>query len=344
MKRMTRAFGAVAAAAALILAAGCSGSDDDKKTEAGAPGGGRLEKVSYLTGAGILGRESYVYVAMEKGWFKDAGFEVDVKPGIGTEANLKLLQAGQVDFAVLDISAALIAYGKGAFKDFTVVSAIQQSNLACFMALSGSGISSPKDLEGKKIAYIQGGIVKTLFDTYAKLAGVDATSVTWVQMPPQDLVKGLGAGSVDAATQFVVGKPQVEQVAEQKGQTAVVLPFSDHLVDLYGNGLGVSRKTMNENPDRVKRFNTAMLKGLRYALDNPDEAGQIYAKYQKTQPMPVAAAEMKLMIPYAKAGGAAVGSLDEQKVTRNVALLQGAGAIPTTINPRDIINFDVAKG
>ncbi|MFG1603986.1 ABC transporter substrate-binding protein [Actinoplanes sp. NPDC049265] len=319
---------------ALILAAGCSDSND-KKDRPGQP-----EKVTYLTGAGILGRESYVYVAMEKGYFRDAGFEVEVKPGIGTENNLKLLQSGAVDFAVVDITAALIAYGKGTFRDFTVVSAIQQRNLACFMALSGSGISTPKDLEGKRIAYIQGGIVKTLFDTYAKLAGVDATKVTWVQMQPQDLVKGLGSGSVDAATQFVVGKPQVEQVAQQKGQQAVVLPFSDQLVDLYGNGLGVSRKAITGDPDRVKRFNAAMLEGLRYALDHPDEAGLIYTKYQKTQPQPVATAEMRLMVPYAKAGSAPVGRLDEQKITRNIAALQGGGAIPATINPRDIINFD----
>jgi NitT/TauT family transport system substrate-binding protein len=334
MKRSTRLIGAVIAATAMILAAGCSSSDDENKQ------GRPVEKVTYLTGAGILGRESYVYVAKEKGYFADAGFEVEVKPGIGTEANLRLLQSGAVDFAVVDITAALIAYGTGTFKDFSVISAVQQRNLACFMALSGSGITKPKDLEGKKVAYIQGGIVKTLFDTYAKLAGVDATKVTWVQMPPQDLVKGLGAGSVDAATQFVVGKPQVEQVARQKGQQAVVLPFSDQLVDLYGNGLGVRKKMITDDPDKAKRFNAAMLKGLRYALDHPDEAGQIYAKYQKTQPEPVAAAEMKLMVPYATTGSDPIGSLDEQKVTRNIASLQGGGAIPATINPRDVINFD----
>ena len=126
------------------------------------------EKVSFLTGLSIQGREAYVYVAMEKGYFKDAGLEVEVKPGQGTNANLQLLQSGQVDFAVLDITGALIEYGKGTFKDFTIVNAIQQRNLACLMALEGSGIAGPKDLAGKKIAYIPGGVVRTLFPTYAE--------------------------------------------------------------------------------------------------------------------------------------------------------------------------------
>lgn len=344
MRRATRLIGAAVAAAALILTAGCSG-DDDAAAKGGTEGKtGGLEKVSYLTGVNIQGRESYVYVAQEKGFFKDAGLEVEVKPGLGSEKNLQLLQAGQADFAMVDISAGMIAYAQGKFKDFTIVSAIHQRNLACFMALTGSGISTPKDLENKKIAYIPGGIVKTLFDTYAKLSGIDAKTVTWVNMPPQEMGKGLAQGSIDAATQFVVGKPAVEQAAKAKGKTAVVLPFSDQLVDLYGNGLAVSKKSLADNPDRVKRFNDAMLKGLQYAIDNPAEAGKIYAKYQKLQPEPVAAAEVALMVPYTKTAGTPLGALDEQKVARNIALLQGAGAIPGPINAKDVISFDfVAK-
>jgi NitT/TauT family transport system substrate-binding protein len=344
VRRATRLIGAVVAAAALIVTAGCTG-DDASGDDTQAKPGGALEKVTYLTGVNIQGRESYIYVAQEKGYFKDAGLEVEVKPGLGSEKNLQLLQAGQVDFAMVDISAGLIAYGQGKFKDFTIVSAVHQRNLACFMALSGSGITTPKDLENKRIAFIPGGIVYTLFNTYAKLAGINPATVKWVNMPPQDMGKGMATGQIDAATQFVVGKPAVEQAAKATGKTAVVLPFSDQLVDLYGNGLAVSKKSLADNPDRVRRFNEAMLKGLKYAIENPAEAGKIYAKFQKLQPEPVAAAEVSLMVPYVKPASGAIGSLEEQKVTRNIALLQGAGAIPGPINAKDIISFDyVAKG
>ena len=340
MRRTARLVGVAATVLALVAGAGCTDSDDGASAGGDKPAG--LEKVTYLTGVNVQGRESFVYVAMEKGWFKEAGLEVEVKPGLGTEKNLTLLQAGQADFAMVDITAGLIEYGKGTHKDFTVVSAVQQRNLACFMALEGAKISSPKDLENKRIAYIPGGIVKTLFETYASLAGVNAATVKWVTMPPQDMGKGMAAGSIDAATQFVVGKPAIEAAA--KGKKVVVLPFSDYLVDLYGNGLAVRNKDLQANPDRVKRFNEAMLKGLQYGIDNPAEAGKIYAKYQKLQPEPVAAAEMTLLGPYVKGAGDAVGALDEQRVARNIAVLQGAGAIPNTINPTDIINFDyVAK-
>jgi NitT/TauT family transport system substrate-binding protein len=336
VKTIIRRLGIAATALALVATGGC-GSDEADGDDAS--GDNRaIEKVSYLTGVNIQGRESYVYVAMEKGYFKEAGFEVDVKPGAGTVKNLQLLQGGQADFAVLDITGALIEYGKGTFKDFSIISAIQQRNLACLMALEGTGVAGPKDLEGKKIAYIPGGIVRTLFDTYARLAGVDATKVTWVNMPAQQMPQGLAAGSIDVATQFVVGKGFVESVA--KGKKAVVLPYSDYLVDLYGNGVGVTNKALKDDPDRVRRFNEALLKGLAYGIENPQEAGQIYAKYQKAQPPKAAGGEMALMAPYVKSSSGQVGALDENRMARNIAILQGAGVIPTAFQPKEVISFD----
>ena len=336
MKTILRRLGIGVTALALVAAGGC-GSDDD----GGASGGGdqaALEKVTYLTGVGVQGRESYVYVAQEKGFFREAGFEVEVKPGAGTVPNLKLLQGGQADFAVLDITGALIEYGRGNFKDFTIISALQQRNLACLMALEGSGVAGPKDLEGKRIAYIPGGVVRTLFDTYAKLAGFDASTVTWVNMPFQAMPAGLASKRIDVATQFVVGKGFVESVGKRK---AVVLPYSDYLVDLYGNGVAVTSKDAKADPDRVRRFNEAILKGLAYAIEHPQEAGTIYAKFQKAQPPKAAGGEMALMAPYVKSGGSGgVGALDQNRVARNIAILQGAGTIPNSFQPEDVVSFD----
>jgi NitT/TauT family transport system substrate-binding protein len=337
VKSMTRRLGVAVTALAMVVTAGC-GSDDETPSAAGKPAAS--EKVTFLTGLGVQGRESYVYVAMEKGYFKEAGLEVKVEPGKGTVENLKLLQSGQADYAVLDITGAIIEYGKGTFKDFTVISAIQQRNLACLMALEGGSVTGPKDLEGKKIAYIPGGIVRTLFETYASLAGVDATKVEWVKMQPQLMPPALASGTIDVATQFVVGKPFVESVA--KPRKAIVMPYSDYLVDLYGNGIAVTKNTLKGKSDQVKRFNEALLKGLAYAVDNPREAGAIYAKYQKQQPAVVAGLETSLMAPYAKssATGAAVGALDPKRVARNIAILQGAKAIPNSFQPEELVNFD----
>jgi NitT/TauT family transport system substrate-binding protein len=329
-----RILRAVTAGLLVLAAAACS--DDQPAT-----GTAALETVTYLTGAGVLGREAYIYVAIDKGYFRQAGFDVQVQPGLGTEQNLKILRSGKADFAVVDITAALIAYGRHTFTDFTVVSAIQQRNLSCIMALPGHGISHPADLTGKKIAYIPGGVVYALFGTYAKLAGFSPAGIRWVAMQPAQMPQNLASGSIDAATQFVVGAPGVAAASRGRRQP-VVLPFSDYLSDLYGSGVAVGKQALADNPDRVKKFNGALLQGLTYAMDHPAEAGQIYATHQHTQPPGVAAAENTLMNPYVRAGGAPIGTLDPSRAARNIAILQGAGVIPGGLVPTDAITFNLA--
>lgn len=319
---------------ALALLAGCTGDEPDE-----AQG---LEQVTYLTGVGLQGREAYVYVAQDKGFFAAAGFDVQVKPGNGTNQNLQLLQGGQADFAVVDITAALIEYGKGTFTDFTVVSAIHQQTLACLMALEGSGVGTAKDLTGKRIAYIPGGVVRVLFEPWAKLTGTDPAGIRWVNMPAQQMAQGLAAGSIDAATQFIVGRPGVEAAA--KGRKAVVLPYSEALPELYGNGLAVGKPAATGDPARVTRFNTAVLKGLTYAAEHPDEAAAIFAKYQQAQPVQVAAAEIKLMAPYVKPVAGPAGTIDRAQVERSLAVIREAGAAGA-VRPDDVISFAlVPKG
>ncbi|MGK5678416.1 ABC transporter substrate-binding protein [Actinoplanes sp. URMC 104] len=322
----------------MSAAAGCS--DDSADSDGG--GGTALEKITYLTSFGTFGRDSYAYVALEKGYFKDAGFDVEVKPGSGSGENIKSIVAGNAQFTPIDLTGGLIAAGgKDKTTGFTAVAAVQQRTMSAIISLEGNGINAPKDLEGKTIADQPGSVVKTLFPTYAKLANVDSTKVKFVSGKAQDLIGTLASGRVQGIGQFVVGKPTVETVA--KGKTAVVLPYSDFLQDLYGNVLITSTKYAQDNPEKVKKFSAALLKGLSDSIQNPDEAGKIMQKYVQTAKPEGVAAELTLMGPYVKsaAAGIPVGALDAERVARSIAILQGSGQIEPGLKPEQVINFDL---
>jgi len=338
MTRLTRMITAMLVAA-LAVTAGCS---SDEPETAAADGSQTLKKVTYLTSFGNFGRDSYAWVAKEKGFFKDAGFDVDIKPGAGTGDNIKTIVGGQADFTPIDLTGGLLQFGNGQAKDFVAVAGIQQRTMAAIVALEGNGISTPKDLEGKRLADAPGSVVRNLFPTYAKLAGVDPSKVEWVNGTPQTLMGTLASGSVDAIGQFVVGKPTVETVA--KGKKAVVLPYSDVMTDLYGNVLITSTKIAEEDPEMVKRFSVALLKGLEYSIANPQEAGEILKKNVPEAIPAAAAAELELMAAFVKStsSGVSVGALDSQRIARSIAILQGAGAIPPGVEPEQIVNFDLA--
>jgi NitT/TauT family transport system substrate-binding protein len=137
---------AVASLVTALAATGCSGGPDGANASTS---GQSLEKITYLTSFGTFGRDAYAYVAKEKGYFKDAGFDVDIKPGAGTGDNIKMIVSGQAQFTPIDMTGGLLQMGNGQATGFTAVAGIQQRTMAAIIALDGNGISAPKDLEGK---------------------------------------------------------------------------------------------------------------------------------------------------------------------------------------------------
>ncbi|MFI6260871.1 ABC transporter substrate-binding protein [Micromonospora sp. NPDC051006] len=341
MRRLTRTVAAAALATALAFAAGCSG-DSDSSDDAAGGNGGALEKVTYLTSFGQFGRDSYAWVAKDKGFFKDAGFDVEIKAGQGTGGVIQTVVGGQADFGPIDLTGGLLQLGNGQAKDFIAVAAIQQRTMAGIATLDGKGIASPKDLEGKKLADTPGSVVRNLFPTYARMAGVDASKVTWVNGEAQTLIGTLAAGQVDGIGQFVVGQPTIESVA--KGKKAVMLPYSNVMQDLYGNVLITSAKNAKEKPEMVKKFTAALMKGLEYSLANPQEAAEILKKNVDATNTAAAAAELQLMAGYVRSSnsGTVLGTLDSGRVAKSIAILQGAGALKQNITPDQIIDFSLA--
>ena len=93
----------VAGVAVLALAAtACGGAGGDGGAGGTVPEA--VEKVEYLTSFNTFGRDAYAYVALEKGYFKDAGFDVSIKPGSGTVDVMKLVASGQADFGIGDFT------------------------------------------------------------------------------------------------------------------------------------------------------------------------------------------------------------------------------------------------
>ena len=298
-----------------------------------------LRKVDYLTSFGTFGRDAYAYVAEEKGFFEQAGLDVTITPGSGSVDVLKLVAAGRADFGVADFTATAITTAKERLP-VSVVAAIQQRSLAAIVALEGGGIGKPADLEGKKIGDQPGSTNQVMFPVYARAAGIDPAKVQFVPSAPPALPQLLAAGQVDGIGQFVVGTPLIEAAA--KGRKAVVLPYGDLVPDLYGNAL-VSSKDVE--PGLARGFTDALLKGLEYSIEHPDEVGPILEKYQPTQDAGVASAEVGLMAPYVRPSGYSgrVGGITEERVGKIVRTLVEDGAIPQgSLQPNDFVSFGIS--
>ena len=282
--RLRRSVIALVTVLGLALVGACS---NDDKNAAADPG---LQKVSYLTSFGAFGREAYAYVALDKGYFKDAGFDVKINKGSGTVDVMKLVAGGQADYGIGDFTGTVITLGKQKLP-VTTVGMIHQRSLAAIMTLQGYGITKPQDLVGKQIGDQPGSTNTVMFPVYAKAVGIPADSVKFIPSPPPALPNLLASKKVDGIGQFVVGRPLIEK-ADSKHRKAVTLPYGDKLPDLYGNAIITRTDLAKDHPDQVKKFTGALLKGLQDTIDDPDGAAAILKKYVPETDVTVATEEL----------------------------------------------------
>jgi len=334
MLKNLRLIAAAVMIVTLVSTAGCSAKDPAPA----APGTTEPDKITYMTAFGAVGRDAFAWVAQEKGFFKDANLDVTIQLGAAVDTNLTALSAGQAQFAALDFTGAVIQAGKGKFKDFRAIAAIHQQTLVSIVSLEGGSVVQPRDLEGKKIGAATGSVNQLLFPAYAQLAGVDAGKVTWVNVAPPQLPALLASNQVDALSTFLIGRGGIEKAA---GKKAIILPYSDYLSDLFGNALVTTSQLAQDKPDLVKRFRDAAIKALQWTIANPEEAAQILKNAQPAADVAAATGEIKLMSPYVTPTGtnAPVGSFDQQKVARSIAILQGAGLMPPGLTPDQVVAF-----
>ncbi|TDW23024.1 ABC transporter substrate-binding protein [Kribbella kalugense] len=335
--RLRRSVIAVMAVLGLALVSACNGSDNNKQADSG------LQKVSYLTSFNTFGREAYAYVALDKGYFKDAGFDVKISPGTGTVDVMKLVAGGQADYGIGDFTAIAITLAKQKLP-VTTVGMIHQKSMAAIMSLEGLGIKTPQDLPGKQIGDQPGSTNTVMFPVYANAVHIDPKSVTFLPSPPPALPKLLAAGKVQGIGQFVVGKPLIEK-ADPKHRKAVTLSYGDVLPQLYGNAILTRSDLAKDHPDQVKKFTGALLKGLQDTVTDPAGSAAILKKYVPDTDLAVATAELDIMKDFTKPKtfNGPLGDVTVDRVNTIISLLEQSKAIEKgSITPADVVTMSLA--
>lgn len=295
---------------------------------------GRLaDKVTYLTGFGTTPREGYPWVAKGAGYFTDQHLDITVAAGAPSDANLKTLAAGKADFAAVDFVSAV--RGVKTYPNYRVVMAVQSVTLLSMITLPSHHIAVPHDLAGKTLGTAPAAATQTLFPTYAKLAGFDPTTVTFVNFSPDQLPAVMTTDKIDAMGGYAIDTPGIQAAAG--GTLPVVLPYNTYITDLYGTVIVATSDIINRNPDLVRRFTTAMWKGIRYAVNNPPMAGTLMHNAVPTVSADTMTTTMELMHPYIT-----TPELDPSRLMRGIALLEQAQLADPGTTPSQVVDLRFA--
>jgi len=215
------------------------------------------------------------YVAVEKGYFRQAGIEIEFDYSFETDG-VALVGAGKLQFSIASGEQVLLAREQGVpvmyvmawYKDYPVAVA----------AMTDQGIRTPQDLRGKKIG-LPGLFGASYIGLRALLnaGGLQESDVT-LDVIGYNQVEALAAGREQAAVVYTANEPVVLRA---QGYSLDVMRVSDY-VQLASNGLITNETTLSDDPDLVRKMVQAILRGMADAAADPDEAYDICKKYVET--------------------------------------------------------------
>ena len=212
-----------------------------------------------------LADHSPIYLAMKKGYYKEEGIDLTVLRGSGSSDSAKKIDLGQSDIGISDAPTVLTAISKGANLKMVAVVYDKAGNNVFFK--KSANIRTPKDLVGKKIAVPPADSHRVLWPAFAATQGIDANSVTMVNVKPEGKQAIVAAGEVDAAFDLYTSFAIWEKVLG-KGEVGHLL-WADYGLPIYGHTYFVNNDLIKKNPKLIERFLRATHKGWRDAKANP---------------------------------------------------------------------------
>jgi NitT/TauT family transport system substrate-binding protein len=225
----------------------------------------------------LKGEYAPLFVALDKGYYKAEGLEVDLAEGSGAQTVLKLLASGNEKFGYGPAVSAAQAVSQGL--PVKVVALYQTKAPMGVISFPDVPLKSPKDLEGKRLAISVGETFGDMLGPFTRINNVDIDKIQRIQMDASARTSQFLTRKIDVMSVYLSNEwPQVEKRANVKFN---VLRVSDFGLNLLGASIIVGNTFAEQNPETVKKLLRATAKGYREAMADPKAAAKTMAKYMK---------------------------------------------------------------
>jgi len=224
-----------------------------------------------------------IMVAVDKGYFKEQGLEVNYQVILASGDRLASITAGSTAFSNLGRTAIIPAMARGD-TSFYYFANIDDSpgNEGCW---ARPGFTSFKDLRGKKVAantsaqITMNGLLQTV--------GMTEKDVQFVNLPPNEMAPALSNGDVDAACVWqplLDGLKKAVPTGKLLGTDMDTPNYKQYQSMASPDILIISRKLVDEHPDQAKKLAIAIFKGVADTTNNPEDAAKTVAHYFRQTP------------------------------------------------------------
>jgi NitT/TauT family transport system substrate-binding protein len=293
------------------------------------------EKVQFALNWFAVGDHAAYWVALDKGYYKERGLDVAMENSKGSGDSIAKVASGRADVGLADAAVVIAAISRGAgVKDVGMVFDKTPLNV---WSRKDAPITAPKQLEGKTVAAPPGDSQRQMFPAFAKLAGIDASKVTWVNVEPAAKIAALAEKRVDAVADYTTGLPFYEKAMGQGN--AIAMPWARFGFDMYSMSIMASAKTMKERPKVLRAFLEASYMGWRDVMKDPKAALAIFKKrvpeidLSIIEPNMMQGIELMRTERYARHG---IGWMDEKKMCQSVDLVNTYMGIANKVDCKQV--------
>jgi NitT/TauT family transport system substrate-binding protein len=269
-----------------------------------------------------LGRHAAWYVALEKGYYKNAGLDVTIIPSQGTAQAIQSVESKAAQFAFSDVAGLVAARANSGVTAKMVAVIYQKAPYAIFSLRSGANVTKPEQLENLEIASGAGSFTQKVIEAFMKERGLKAETVKYTNIDPAARIGMLVAKKVPAIETFAMSMPGVVKAAG--GADAQMFLLANAGLALYSNGILVREDYLKAEPDKVKGFIKASLQGWRDTIENPKEAADIVVKHIKGLDPEVASQEIAIvnaLVATPESRGKGLGTIDAKQMAASVDLI-----------------------
>ncbi|MCB2187713.1 MAG: PAS domain S-box protein [Deltaproteobacteria bacterium] len=211
------------------------------------------------------------YAALEKGYYREAGLAVTLQEGGPGRDPIEEVLSGRAQFGAAS-NELLLARLQG--KPVKVLAVIFQQSPSILLARRTLGITSPQDMQDRRVMMLPGLGDAELLAMFQK-EGISLDKIH--RLPTSFHIDDLITGKTDVFNAYLTNEPYY---MEQKGMPYTIIRPSTYGIHFYGDAVFTSEKEAALHPALVKAFLAATLKGWSYAMEHPEEIiGVILTKY-----------------------------------------------------------------
>ncbi|PUB17408.1 ABC transporter substrate-binding protein [Yoonia sediminilitoris] len=303
----------------------------------------QMTDIKFTLGWKTQGSDAPFLVALNEGYFEEEGLNVTIDQGEGSAATITRIMSGAYDAGFGDINA--IIQNAAARPGEAPMMVFQMWNRPPFAIAVPKelALKSPKDLEGKTLGGAQGTPTTRLFPVFARLNDIDMDTIKYESLAPNLQEPMLIRGDIDGAYTFTVSS-WFNLIANRKDPAADFdwFNYEDYGMDLYSNGMMVSRELLAENPEAVAGLVRAVTRATMEITKDQDIAVEAIMAFDNLVDPELERARLEFaltkLMNAPETADTGIGDLVDERLTRSIAIIAEGYGLETLPDAGEIFD------